>query len=72
MEKMENNGENIGPLTPLPVVRLIETDCTADRSCQKSLIAGGVQHCNYQLSCNRLLGRRCAPMLQWTLANQYD
>ena len=35
MEKMENNGENSGPLTLLPVNRLTATDCNADRSCQK-------------------------------------
>ena len=34
MEKMENNGENSGPLTSLPVDRLTATDCNADRSCQ--------------------------------------
>ena len=35
MEKMENNGENSGPLTSLPVDRLTATDCNADHSCQK-------------------------------------
>ena len=34
-EKMENNGENSGPLTSLPVDCLTATDCNADRSCQK-------------------------------------
>ena len=33
MEK-ENNGENSGPLTSLPVDRLTATDCNADRTCQ--------------------------------------
>ena len=28
-KKMENNGENSGPLTSLPVVRLTATDCNA-------------------------------------------
>ena len=32
---MENNGENSGPLTSLPVDRLTATDCNGDRSCQK-------------------------------------
>ena len=31
---MENNGENSGPLTSLPVDRLMATDCNGDRSCQ--------------------------------------
>ena len=38
MEKMENgmenNGENSGPLSSLPVDRLTATDCNAERSCQ--------------------------------------
>ena len=34
MEKKENNGENSGPLSSLPVDRLTATDCNADRSCQ--------------------------------------
>ena len=29
MEKMENNGENSGPLTSLQVDRLTATDCNA-------------------------------------------
>ena len=29
MEKMKNNGENSGPLTSLPVNRLMATDCNA-------------------------------------------
>ena len=29
MEKIENNGENSGPLTSLPVDRLTATDCNA-------------------------------------------
>ena len=34
--KMENNGENSGPLSLLPVDRLTATDCNADRSCQNN------------------------------------
>ena len=34
---MENNGENSGPLSSLPVDRLTATDCNANRSCQKGL-----------------------------------
>jgi len=34
----ENNRENSGPLTPLPVDRLTATDCNADRSCQNQQI----------------------------------
>ena len=33
--KKENNDENSGPLTSLPVNRLTATDCNTDRSCQK-------------------------------------
>ena len=36
---MENNGENSGPLSSLPVDRLTATDCNADRSCQNIQIA---------------------------------
>ena len=36
---MENNGENSGPLTSLPVDRLTATDCNADRSCQYTLLS---------------------------------
>ena len=32
---MENNGENSGPLTSLPVNRLMATDCNADTSANK-------------------------------------
>ena len=39
--KMENNGENSGPLTSLPVDRLTATDCNADRSCQYLHESGG-------------------------------
>ena len=35
---MENNGENSGPLTSLPVDRLTATDCNADRSCQLDVV----------------------------------
>ena len=31
---VENNDENSGPLTSLPVDRLKATDCNADHSCQ--------------------------------------
>ena len=31
---VENNDENSGPLSSLPVDRLTATDCNADRSCQ--------------------------------------
>ena len=34
-KKMENKGENRGPLTSLPVDRLTATDCKADSSYQK-------------------------------------
>ena len=34
---MENNGENSGLLSSLPVDRLTATDCNADPSCQKGL-----------------------------------
>ena len=34
---MENNGENSGPLSSLPVDRLTATDCNADRSCKKKI-----------------------------------
>ena len=33
---MENNGENSGPLSSLPVDRLTTTNCNADRSCQNA------------------------------------
>ena len=36
MEKRENNGENSGPLTSLPVDRLIGGTCNAD-ACVKTL-----------------------------------
>ena len=35
--KKENNDENSGPLTSLPVDRLTATDCNADRLCQKNM-----------------------------------
>ena len=34
----ENNDENSGPLTSLPVDRLTATDCNGDRSCQKKSV----------------------------------
>ena len=40
--KMENNGENSGPLTSLPVDRLTATDCNADRLCQFTNIHVGI------------------------------
>ena len=38
-EKKENNGENSGPLTSLPVDRLRETDCNL-APCAKMLAEG--------------------------------
>ena len=38
MEKMENNGENSGPLTSLPVDRLTATDCNAAARAKKENI----------------------------------
>ena len=46
--KKENNGENSGPLSSLPVDRLTATDCNAYRSCQNStpLTSLTVDHLN--------------------------
>ena len=43
---VENNGENSGPLTLLPVDRLTATDCNADRSCQKAHLV----HINFNIN----------------------
>ena len=40
--KMENNGENSGPLTSLPVDRLMATDCNAAARAKSLWTVGGV------------------------------
>ena len=40
-KKMENNGENSGPLTSLPVDRLTATDCNAAARANINMAEGG-------------------------------
>ena len=62
-KKMENNGENSGPLTSLPVDRLTATDCNADRSCQFSFIIYSRQSVKISRYYNIFLGEHFHPMV---------
>ena len=70
--KMENNGENSGPLSSLPVDRLTATDCNGDCLCQKlqfcfmlQLLATIDKYCTSEQEVK--LGKHLNPNLTLTL-----